>query len=100
MHDLPRLELPVRYRSEVLSALEALGVAPRPDTQPRLVYSFLRALYTFEIRERKARRREAEAFLGRQPLSIYSRQIDELRRKYFLLRVPVRQWVERNVTIP
>ena len=94
MHELPELPLPVRYHARLRHALLSLGVAPTPETQPRMVYSFLRALYTFEIRERKARRREAEAFLGPQPLSIYSRQIDELRQKYFMLRIPVRQWVE------
>lgn len=94
MHDLPVFSLPVAYRGPIEFALSELGVAPRPTTQPRLVYSFLRALYTFEIRERKARRREAERFFGPQPLSIYSGQIDELREKYFLLRVPLRKWVE------
>ncbi len=94
MHDLPELRVPLSYRPDVQSALRALGVAPRPTTQPRLVYSFLRALYTFEIRERKARRRELERFFGPQPLADYERQIEELRSKYFLLRVPLRQWVE------
>lgn len=94
MHDLPELRLPVRYRPEVAAALRELGVVPRPTTQPRLVYSHLRAVYTFEIRDRKARRRELERFFGPQPLADYERQIERLRAKYSLLRVPLRQWVE------
>ncbi len=93
MHDLPEFPTPVAYRAEVLAELERLGVAPRPDTQPRLVYRFLRALYTFEIRERKARRRELERFFGPQPLSDYAREIETLRAHYGLLRVKLRDWL-------
>jgi len=93
MHDLPDFPLPIHYRPGVISTLADLGVMPRPTTQPRLVYSFLRALFTFEIRERKARRRELERFFGPQPLSDYVRQIEELRTKYALLRVLPREWL-------
>ena len=95
MHDLPELPTPIRYRPEVLATLAELGAAPRETTQPRIVYSFLRALYTFEIRERKARRRELERFFGPQPFSDYERQIHELRQKYHLLRIRLRDWIER-----
>lgn len=93
MHQLPDLPTPITYCSEVLALLRRLGVAPRSTTQPRLVYSFLRALYTFEIRERKVRRRELERFFGPQPLSDYAREIETLRAKYSLLRVRLRDWV-------
>ena len=93
MHELPDFALPVRYRREVLQALPDLGVAPTPMTPPRLVYSFLRALMTFEIRDRKARRRELERFFGPQPLADYQRQIEALRAKYQLLRRPLSEWV-------
>lgn len=96
MHKLPEIALPARYRPEVLETLLALGVAPTPDTQPRTVYSFLRALYTFEIRDRKARRRELERFFGPQPLADYERQIETLRAKYHLLRRLPGEWVERS----
>lgn len=95
MHDLPTFRPPISYRPEIAAELEVLGVSPGPATQPRLVYSFLRALYTFEIRERKARRRELERFFGPQPLSDYERQIEELRSKYRLLRVRLQEWIER-----
>lgn len=93
MHDLPEFEPPIHYRPAVAAALLEHGVAPRESTQPRLVYQFLRAVYTFEIRERKARRRELERFFGPQPLTDYSGQIEQLRAKYHLLREPLRRWV-------
>lgn len=95
MHELPELPLPIRYRADVVRELLDHGVVPRPSTQPRLVYSFLRALMTFEIRERKLRRRELEAVLGPQPLDAYARQIEELRTRYRLLRRLPRDWVDR-----
>ncbi len=93
MHELADISLPTTYRPEVLSTLARLGAAPTPTTQPRLVYSFLRALMTFEIRDRKARRRELERFFGPQPLADYQGEIEALRAKYHLLRQPLSDWV-------
>ena len=93
MHELADIPLPTAYRPEVLAVLRDLGADPTPMTQPRLVYSYLRALMTFEIRDRKARRRELERFLGPQPLADYARQIEELRANYSLLRVPLGDWI-------
>lgn len=98
MHHLPDFPLPVHYRPQVAAALADLCLIPRETTQPRVVYSFLRALFTFEIRERKARRRELERVLGPQPLADYERQIHQLRAKYRLLRVPLQQWIETSAT--
>ncbi len=94
MHDLPEIPLPARYREDVLADLLELGVAPTPTTPPRLVYRHLRALMTFEIRERKARRRELERFFGPQPLADYQREIEKLRGKYRLLRRRLADWVD------
>ena len=94
MHELPEFSLPIRYRAEVLIDLSQLGVVPRPTTQPRVVYSFLRSLMTFEIRERKARRRELELVFGQQPLSNYVTEIEKLRAKYHLLRRLPQHWIE------
>ena len=93
MHELPEFPLPVTYRPEVARELLRHGVAARPDVQPRVAYRFLRALMTFEIRDRKARRRELERFFGPQPLSDYAEQIEALRGDYFLLRSPLREWL-------
>ena len=94
MHELADLPLPATYRAEVLATLADLGAAPTPETQPRKVYSHLRALMTFEIRDAKARRRELERFFGPQPLADYQREIEALRAKYHLLRRPLVEWVE------
>jgi hypothetical protein len=94
VHQLPEFPLPVHYRAEVVAALSRLGVVPQPTTQPRLVYRFLRALLTFEIRERKLRRRELEQTFGPQPLTDYAQEIEGLRAKYSLLRQHLRDWVE------
>jgi hypothetical protein len=67
-------------------------------TQPRLVYQFLRALMTFEIRDRKAKRRELERFFGPQSLDDYRREIEALRYKYSLLRKLPQEWIENFQT--
>ena len=94
MHELPYLTPPFHYRDDVTRALRDLGVVPRASTQPRLVYEFLRALMTLEIREQKVRRRELERLLGPQHLDDYARQIEVLRVKYRVLRRPLEDWVE------
>ena len=96
MHEIPDIEGPVRYREDVIEELLHFGAAPGPDTQPRVPYQFLRALMTFEIRDRKAKRRELERFFGPQPLGDYAREIEDLRTKYFLLRTLPREWVEES----
>jgi len=94
MHELPEFPVPVRYRKEVLADLRRLGVAPRANSQPRMIYGFLRALMTFEIRERKLRRRELERIFGPQPLADYAAEIEKLRAKYHLLRRLPQLWIE------
>lgn len=87
---------PWRYREEVLEELERFGVRPTPATDPRCVYDFLKALYSFEIREMRIRRQEAERVLGPQPLEDYRRQLHELKGRYPLLEMPGLYWVERG----
>lgn len=93
MHEIPWIEPPVRYRPDVLQQLADFGAIPRSTTQPGVVYQYLRALMTFEIRERKARRRELEHAFGPQPLEDYARQIELLRGRYALLRQPPGEWL-------
>lgn len=85
---------PHRYREGVLEALLRHGLAPRPATDPAKVRELLSALYLFEIRELRARRRELEAVLGAQPLDEYARQVEALRARYRLLELPLPHWVE------
>lgn len=94
MHELPEFPLPIRYRVEVIDDLRTLGIVPSASTQPRLIYGFLRALMTFEIRERKLRRRELEQVFGPQPLADYAAEIGTLRDKYHLLRRLPQRWID------
>jgi hypothetical protein len=78
-----------RYRPEVLGALAAHGVLPRPHTRPQLVRDYLNDLYRHELRllrDRVLRRQLARADL--------SAQVIELRRRYTLLSLPLGQWTE------
>lgn len=81
------------YRPEVLAELERFGIAPKPHTDPARVAELLKAIYTFEIRELKFRRREAERVLGPQPIGEYRRQVEALKGRYPLLALPARMWV-------
>jgi hypothetical protein len=85
---------PYRYRPEARAELARWGIVPKPTSDPAEVYALLKAIYTFEIRELKARRREAERVLGPQPLEEYRRGLQALKRRYPLLAVPARMWVE------
>ena len=84
------------YHPNVLRELARWGIAPRPGTDPARAYFLLKAIYCFEIREMKQRRREAEEVLGPQPLDDYRRGLELLKEKYDLLRVPARKWVEEG----
>jgi hypothetical protein len=85
---------PYRYRATVLEALLRHGIAPRPATDPAKARELVSALYVFEIRELRARRRELERVLGPQPLDVYARQVEELKARYRLLELPLPHWVE------
>ncbi len=87
---------PYRYHGHVLAALELHGLRPRPHTDPHAVYDLLKAIYSFEIRQMKARRREAEAVMGPQPLEAYRRRLRELKARYPVLAIPAHHWVERR----
>lgn len=83
------------YHAGILAALERFGLRPRPDSDPLAVYELLKAIYTFEIRELKHRRRELERHLGPQPLDDYRRGVLALKEKYSVLKVPPQHWVRR-----
>lgn len=85
-----------KYRPEVLEDLERFGLRPTPEVDPRNVYGWLKALYTFEIRELRARHKEKERVLGPQPLDTYRRELHELKERYRLLEMPGLYWVDRS----
>lgn len=79
-------------RSSVERALLELGVRPDPQTDPSLLRDLLNAWYVFEIREARLARIEAERVFGPQPLEAYRRRIEALKRKYWLLGLPLDRW--------
>lgn len=86
---------PSRYRADVLRVLLDHGVAPKATTDPAVVRELLSALYVWEIRELRIRRRELERTLGPQPLADYARRLAALKERYALLGLPLPHWTER-----
>jgi len=82
------------YRPFVLHALARWGIVPRAETDPHRAYFLLKAIYCFEIREMKIRRREAERVLGPQPLDDYRRGLERLKERYAVLKIPAVEWVQ------
>ena len=75
------------YEPEVVEALAGHGLAPSETTDPGFVRDALSDLYRYEIR---ALRR---SFLrGEIPKADYSPRVIALRRKYWLLSVPIVRW--------
>ena len=77
------------YRAAVLEQLWRHGVQPRPTTDPELVHEFVSDLYRYELRRlrHKLVRREI-------PKAGYYDRVVELRRRYPLVSLKARDWVE------
>jgi hypothetical protein len=79
----------VRYRADVLAHLLAHGVRPTDRTRPQLVRDFVRDLYKYEIRCLR------ERYLRREfPKIEYAGRVDDLRRRYPVLALQPREFVE------
>ncbi|MEW6319732.1 MAG: hypothetical protein AB1635_01455 [Acidobacteriota bacterium] len=78
-----------RYRREVVEALAAHGLIPRPGTPPGLLRDAVSDLYRYEIRRLRDRCRAGEF-----PTRELSGHVRELRRRYLLLSVPIATWTE------
>jgi hypothetical protein len=80
---------PIRYRAAVLEQLLAHGVRPTERTNPQLVRDYVRDLYKYEIRCLR------ERYLRREfPKVEYATRVDELRRRYPVLALQPREFVE------
>lgn len=78
-----------RYREIVLDELARHGVRPSRNTPPDLIREFINDLYVFEIR---ALRDQVKAgTIRKQELASHVKQ---LRKRYFLLSVPIQMWTE------
>jgi hypothetical protein len=75
------------YSVELLEALGRFGLAPGPDTPPRLVRDQLNDLYRWEIRRLRDR-----LLAGEFPKADYVGHVVALRKKYWPLSFTPVQW--------
>ena len=75
------------YPPELSDALVGFGLAPRPETPPRLVRDQLNDLYRLEIRHLRDRLLAKEF-----PKAEYAGQVVTLRKKYWPLAMTPEQW--------
>jgi hypothetical protein len=80
-----------KYRATVLEELARHGVIPDDDTPPGLIHDFVNDLYLLEIR---ALREQMRA--GLIPKDDYATRVDELRKRYPVLSLPVGYWIEND----
>jgi hypothetical protein len=79
----------IRYRAEVLTQLLVHGVRPTHRTNPQLVRDYVRDLYKYEIRSLR------ERYLRREfPKIEYADRVDNLRRRYPVLALLPRDFIE------
>ena len=71
------------------------GLRPGPETPGALVRDALSDLYRFEIRRLKGR-----LLAGEIPKERYSDHVIALRKRYWLLSVPVQHWVQETSQSP
>ena len=81
------------YSAELLEALGRFGLAPGPETPPRLVRDQLSDLYRWEIRRLRAR-----LLAGEFPKKDYVGHVIALRKKYWPLSFTPEQWESVLVT--
>jgi hypothetical protein len=79
------------YEPVVLDGLAAHGLKPLPSTPPQFLRDAVRELYRYEI---KALRNALLA--GRVPKADYANQVIALRKRYWLLSVPLQLWTRRE----
>ena len=81
---------PFRYRADVIEQLWAHGAHPTDRTRPELAREFVRELYKYEIRKLR------QQMLTREfPKAEYSPRVETLRRRYPVLALPARLWIEQ-----
>jgi hypothetical protein len=79
------------YAPEALEILAEHGLQPGPATPPAVVREGLSDLYRYEIRRLKRR-----LLAGDFPKDEYIDRVIELRKRYWLLSVPVGEWVREH----
>lgn len=79
--------MPFEYAPETLAMLSEHGLRPGPDTPPAALRDALSDLYRYEIRRLKG-----QLLAGAFPKTEYIDRVVGLRRRYWLLSVPISQW--------
>jgi hypothetical protein len=80
-----------RYHPWVLDALAAHGLRPAPTTPPERLRELVNDLYRYELR-----RLRAALLAGAFPKPEYHGRVVSLRRRYPLLSLKPRQWLEEG----
>ena len=78
------------FRPEILDELARHGLRPGPDTSAAQLRGQINDLYRFEIRRLRDRCRAGEI-----PIRDLPKHVEELRRRYILLSIPMENWIER-----
>ena len=78
---------PWTYPPEFIDALASFGLAPTPATPPAFAREALNDLYRYELRRARDRLRA-----GGVERSQYLELVVALRRKYWILTLPVAAW--------
>ena len=76
-----------QYHANVLSELARHGLRPLGTTSPEKLRDAVLDLYKYEIRQLRG-----ELLAGRIPKRDYASHVVELRKRYWLLSVPVQLW--------
>ena len=80
-----------RYHQQVLDALSGHGLMPGPDTSPQQLRDATRDLYKYEIRRLRDR-----LLAGEFPKGEYADRVIGLRRRYWVLSVPLPLWTDNR----
>ena len=75
------------YRDEVLEQLAQHGLRPLPSTSPQQLRDALRDLYKYEIKVLRS-----TLLAGRIAKPDYAGHVVALRKRYWLLSVPLQLW--------
>ena len=73
----------------MLKELARHGIVPRDDTPPEFVHQVVTDLHLFEIRRLRER-----MLAGKIRKADYATTVEALRRRYPILSLPVRLWIE------
>lgn len=75
------------YNADILEALVRHGLRPRPDTPAAVLRDAVLGLYKYEIK-----RLRGDLLAGRIERRDYAGHVVALRKRYWLLSVPVQLW--------